>query len=516
MKYKSVILIAILFCCLCQVIAQVVNPLDYGLKDAKLGVDRYKVLLKCHQDAVKKNVAVSYAGVGSIEIEIPEKFTSIPLTSITDFAGCMIKVLNRQKNVYLYSMIQKPMTIEVPAKCIDNADCRSVDELKTGIYLLIVNDTNPWVDNRKGYSYGHTRKDILLLKNGFANNKPVMPYNNHQSKPKCTYCKVDLKQKVIKNLNFTRDIDSKAITNLIRVEAQDNVLLENISVVTPEGRGLVADRMIHIENCTNVTFYKLRINGTYSDISHSGYAFFLNNIWNHRACNVTAIGNWGVYGTNNINTALIENCDLNRFDIHCYGRDITSRNSIYRNLYNQFSATYGTIRYERCSFLNFTPYLNGGSYNAFTPVDVRFDNCIFNLSQKGNKNTCMVNISGLGSEANKRHELAKKNLPNFSFNNCTINIDKNLKRWYFFNLGSVKDIKPLGNITSISMNNIVINGDAAFDISNVAFETEKPLNVNFNNVYKANGGKREKLQMQPVTVGKNVTVRCNRKLVKKK
>ncbi|MCQ2326556.1 MAG: hypothetical protein MJZ71_03240 [Bacteroidales bacterium] len=213
---------------------------------------------------------------------------------------------------------------------------------------------------------------------------------------------------------------------------------------------------------------------------------------------------------------MIENCDLNRFDIHCYGRDITSKNVVYRNLYNQFSATYGEIRYEGCTFIDFIPYLNASSYNAFTPVNVVFEGCSFNLVQQSNKKTSIAKITGLNIEPNKRPELAKKNLPNFRFSNCTINIDKNLKKWYFFNFGSVKNVKPLGNISDINMKNVTINGDADFDISNVAFETEKPLSINFNKVYKANGSKKEKYQMQPVTVGKNTTVKCNRKVVEKK
>lgn len=496
---------------------EVVNPLQYGLNDAKNGIDRYSVLLRCHQDAVKKGAKVTYAGIGSIEIEIPEKFSTIPLTSETDFAGCALKVLNKQKKaVYLYSMIQKTKTVEVPARCIDKADVREVAELNNGTYLLIVSDKNPWVDNRIGYNYGHTRKDVMLVRNGVGSNKPVMPYDNVQSQAECTFCKVDQNQKVIRNLNVVRDERSTAVTNIFRIETQNNLLLENMNFTTPEGSGLLDDRMVRIENCTNVRFENINVNGTYSAPDHSGYAFNLNNIWNHTAYNVTAIGNWGVYGTNNINKALIEDCDLNRFDIHCYGRDITSKNVVYRNLYNQFSATYGMIRYEGCTFIDFIPYLNASSYNAFTPVDVVFEKCTFNLVQQSNKKTSIAKITGLDTEPNKRPELAKKSLPNFKFSNCTINIDKDLKRWYFFNFGSVKGVNPLGNITNITMKNVIVNGEAAFDISNVAFDTEQPLRINLNKVYNMKGGKKEKYQMQPVTVGKNTTVKCNRKVVEKK
>lgn len=518
MRVKIGIAIAMLLCCMVQVFGQtVVNPLDYGLNVAKTGTERYGVLLKCHQDAVKKNAKVTYAGVGSIEIEIPEKFTSIPLTSETDFAGCTLRVLNSQKkSVYLYSMIQKSKAVEVPAKCLDKADFRKIAELNNGTYLLIITDKNLWVDNRIGYSYGHTRKDVMLVRNGMGSNKPVMPYDNIQSQAECTFCKVDMSQKTIKNLNVVRDARSTAVTNILRIEAQNNVLLENMNFTTHDGTGLVDDRLIRIENCTNVRFENLNVKGTYSATDHWGYAFNLNNIWNHTAHRVTAIGNWGVYGNNNIHKALMQDCDLNRFDIHCYGRDISSKGCTYRNLYNQYSATYGEIRYEDCTFTNFTPYLTGGSYNAFVGVDVVFNRCTFNLTQSGNQKTCITKISGLGHVENKRPELRKKCLPNFSFRNCTINMNQNLKRWYFFNFGNVKEIPDLGYISAINMWNVIINGDASFDISNVAFDTEMPLSINFIKVYSVKNGKRKKYQMQPVTVGKNTTVKCNRKVVEKK
>ena len=57
---------------------------------------------------------------------------------------------------------------------------------------------------------------------------------------------------------------------------------------------------------------------------------------------------------NNINTATLMNCNLNNFEIHCYGRDITSRNCTYHDYYNHFA-------YE---FLS-------GQFNAF-PIHHKF------------------------------------------------------------------------------------------------------------------------------------------------
>ena len=517
MRMKIGIAIAMLLSSIIQVFAQnVVNPLDYGLMDAKTGIERYEALLKCHKDAVKKSAKVTYAGIGSIDLEIPEKFSSIPLTRETDFAGCTLRVLNNRKTVYLYSLRQTPKPIVIPAENIDNADFRNIGQLKNGFYLVIVSDKNPWVDVRINHDYGHTRKDIMLVKNSRGSSKPVMPYNNSQSLPECNFCEVDLIQKVIKNLNIERDSRSTEKTLVFRIEAQNNVTIENISVVTPDGSNLLDDRMMRIEDCTNIQFENININGTYSSEGHSGYAFFMNNIWNHTAHNVTAIGNWGVYGTNNIHTALIEDCDLNRFDIHCYGRDITSRRTTYRNLFNQFASVYGEIRFENCRFIDCTPFVTAGSYNSYVPVDVTFKSCSFDFSHYASKNACIAKIISIDNAQNIRKELAKKNLPNFKLSGCTIDCGSNIEHLYFLNFGKVGNVSPLGYISNITIKNATINGKTIFDIANTKVETDQPLSINLNKVYKTLNGKKEKLVLNKVTVGLSTTVKCNRKVVEKK
>lgn len=512
-KCNSLILLLLLSVFFTPVIAQTINPLDYGINEAKTGVARYEALLKCHKDAVKQGAKVSYAGIREIELEIPAKFTSIPLTEITDFAGCTITVTNTKKRTCLFTLSSAVEPINVSAREIDDANFRSVKALNNGTYLLVITDKNPWVDQRIGHNYGHNRKDVVFVKNGKGNSTPIMPYSNPHSRPECSYGEVNEQEKVISNLHFIRSEKSTAITTLVKVENENNITIRHISVKTPQGSGLKGDHVFGFTNCTNVQLCDIEVDGTYSSASDYGYAFLLNNVWNHTAKNVVANGEWGVYGTNDVQKVLLDGCEINRFDIHCYGRDVTARNCTFNDLYNQFGSVFGRIEYKNCMFNNSVPFITGGSYKAFVGVDVFVTDCVFNVTKNKYNLVRMMKLSGAESP---RGELKKKCLPNFTFSNCTFNIDKSVKQWYFFNLSSMKGVVPLGYVSDITMRNVTINGEAAFDISNVAFETEKPLNVNFNKVYRVKGGRKEKYQMQPVTVGKNVTVRCNRKLVKKK
>lgn len=52
-----------------------------------------------------------------------------------------------------------------------------------GQYLVIVEDETPWVKERRGYSYGHIRKDILYVNNGKVEGEVVSTYTSIDSSP---------------------------------------------------------------------------------------------------------------------------------------------------------------------------------------------------------------------------------------------------------------------------------------------------------------------------------------------
>ena len=166
-----------------------------------------------------------------------------------------------------------------------------------------------------------------------------MPYNNHQSSPSCTWCVA--KPVSLMNVEFNRTKASSFKTFLCDIRGFDGVTLSGISIITPDGEKMTADRAIRLFNCANVKIENVRIEGTYSQIEHSGYGLELNNIWNLSAYKLYGKANWGIFGTNNVNTAYFEECDINRFDIHCYGRDISFHNVNFTDKYNQLASVFG-------------------------------------------------------------------------------------------------------------------------------------------------------------------------------
>lgn len=487
------------------------SPNDFGLDKAKTGLERYEALLRAHQTAVQAGVNVDYAGIDTIRLEIPAKSSRIPLTQINDFKGCVFVVKNTSKACYLFDRRKEGEAISIDKRLIDRGDFRLVDALRQGRYLLIVEDENLWVLNRKGHNYGHPRKDILLVENGLARNSVVMPYDNAYSKLKCTYVKLGKEPLVIKNISIVRDPGCTFLTHVTNIAGADDVRFENVSIKTPESP-LTDDRGISIYNCTNVTMDNVRIEGTYSHTDHSGYGVSLNNVWNYKSTNMYGKANWGIYGNNNVNVARIEDSQINRFDIHCYGRDISFKNVSFFDLYNQYSSVYGTIRYDKCSFTDFVPVLNGGSYNAYVEHDIIFNDCVFNATPR---KRFLIRVGNLNDESNERHELAQKCLPNVRIKNLTVNLQDGEENFYIF-YGKIAE-RPessIGYITQITIDGLTINSSGGKPIkqmmlSNIEIGTKVPVDCQIKNVTVNNPQTKSLLgsSCQYVQLKSNLTVK---------
>ena len=428
---------------------KVVNPLDYGLNEAKTGEERYHILLRAHQEAQKRGLGVSYAGIGHIEVTIPDNAKSIPLTYYTDFAGVTIQVENKKKGMFLYTLSSKLTPITVDGIDIDNRDFSCYPALKTGNKLLVIYDKNPWVQERIGYGKGIERKDVVIVRNGRGRNGPVQGYSTAASMPECYYRDIDANRTIIKNVTFNRTESSTEKTYLIKIENQFNVEVTGVNIHTPDGSGLYGDMVICIVNCADVKLKDISVMGTYSSSKQSGYGIRILNLYNLYVENMYGRANWGIFGNYNVNKAHLKQCDINRFDIHCYGRDVQFDNCSFVGLYNQFSGMYGEIRFNNCTFTDCHPVLIEGSYNAFTPFDLYFDGCTFNFDKK---HPGIVYFSSFSNEDNSRPELSEKSLPNVKIKNSDVNMNDGLTSWYVFNIKKVKGYK--GRFSHISKVNI--------------------------------------------------------------
>jgi len=460
------------------------SPKDYGLLSAKNGEERYIALKRCHEDAVKKNVGVSYAGIDTIEISIPNRANSIPLPRYTDFSGVTLIVTNHYKYFWLYSCRSKTVGIDVTKREIDKGYFKNIDALKKGEKLLIIKDENPWILVRLGYknSTPKFRKDVMLIRNGKAKNKTICPYNNYYSNPSVNYADVGDEEIVIKNLNFIRSKESSEKTNLLEIRNTAHIRINNITITTPQNDLNYSDAAFVIEDCADLTMNDITINGTYSDYGKDGYGIRLLNVYDTKINRLTAKCKWGVFGNYYVNKAQLENCSINRFDVHSYGRDFTFKRCRFTDFYNQFASVYGTITFNDCYFENQIPFLQESTFNAFTPFDLLFSNCTFKLDKKHNY---IVTLYGVPEIVNERAELSSKCLPNITLANCEVYIPEDVQRWYLIESRGVKYKGTFDYVKRIKMKGVKVigNTEAEFAVSDEPLKTTKQVKMKTNLKY---------------------------------
>ena len=441
----------------CAGFGKQLSPFDFGFSEAKNGEERFFAVFRTHVEAIKLGAEVDYSGIEEVDLTIPLSAQSIPLSDNTDFKNAKFCVLNNKSDFHLFSMVAVPESIEIDKKELGRIR-KSLLELKGRNVLLCISDGNLWVKNRSGYSYGATRNDIVVVKKGRMLNTPIMPYDNISSRPLCNYYPLIMKKKVIKNISFSRDPKSTYKTYFIKIEGQYNLKISNISITTPESP-LYGDAAIKIANSAKVRFSDIKINGTYSSEKKFGYGIAMNNVYDACFLRLDAHGKWGVFGTNNVQKISLKDCDINRFDIHCYGRDVVCENTTFRDMYNQFSSLFGTLKFKKCSFINFIPFFAEYSYNAYTGFDFIIDRCKFVVSEKPNKN-CILTVGFLDNIENERPELREKCWPNVYINGLAIEVPSGVKEVYLMKIvRPVTSNKPIGYATSFRLNNISIVGE---------------------------------------------------------
>ena len=491
MKRNSLFrLLSIIICCStalapvwCQ---QRFSPTLFGLDTASTGESRYEVLYRTHEAANAAGAEVDYTGIDTLRLQLPEGWKSIPLGSVTDFKGLVLYVENHSKHGALFSRSANTKAIELDKATIDRGDFSTIPELANGQILLILKDKHPWVAQRIGYGYPQYRSDIILIDNGRGLNRPIAPYNTDSTILNASYCRVQAPV-VVSNLTMHRVDGSTQKTYCVSLHNLDNITLENIHITTPRSK-MIADAAISIGNCTHVTLRDITVDGTYSGYGRTrdyGYAFSMNNVWNSTFDHVVADGNWGVFGTNNLSNTTLTHCDVNRFDIHCYGRDARLVGCILRQKQTQFSSMYGTVEFDSCLFADCIPVRVRSSYNAYTPFDIVMRHCTFEATLRHH---ALVNMMLLDTNLNRRPELQEKCWPNLTIDDLTVIAPVTVRHLYLYDPTGTRSEcrKPVGHISTIQADGIRVvrpNGRKAspmVELTSYPFATQNELKVDIH------------------------------------
>ena len=433
-----------------------ISPFDYGLREAVSDTDRYWALYHAHAEALARGVEVSYEGIDTLEIELPADFKSIPLGPHTDFSGLVLYVTNHARHGSLFTMPNRQKELTMTKHRVEAGDFRIMPDLASGDKLVVLKDENPWTE-RIGYGYRVFRQDLIWVHDGKGINKPIAPWNTDSTQLVASYFDVDTSKKVFRGLTLHRHEGSTFRTGCLYLNGQFNVLVENIHVTTPKSR-MIADGVFSVSNSARITFRDVTVDGTYSGYGRwrdYGYAFALNNLWDTKFEQVTADGNWGVFGTNYLSNTTLTDCDINRFDIHCYGRDVLLKRCTLRQRQTQFSSMYGTVIFDSCRFADCIPVRIRSSYNAYTPFDIIMRDCIFELTRRHHS---LVNVMLLDTATNSRPELSRKCWPNLTVSNMTVIAPGSVRTMNLYEpTGTLSELKkPVDYINKVNVNNLKI------------------------------------------------------------
>lgn len=464
-----------------------VSPNDFGLMTAINGEERYWALYKAHIAALRIGTEVDYSSVGDIFITIPADASTIPLTTQTDFHDITITVENDTHNFTLFSLISEAQKIIINQNDVDGDCFEKYPVLCDGVKLLIIEDKSPWVENRRGHDYGFIRKDIRLLVDGIAQNGNIMPYYDVEtSKPECSFVATDDAEKYINNLHFVRAESSSYKTFLFKIVGQNNLVIQNITIKTPWDTGMFGDQIIAISNCANIRFNGIKIDGSYSRKDHFGYGIGMNNVYNVSFDNLEGNANWGIFGNNNINVCSLENCDINRFDIHCYGSDVTMKGCTLREMMGQFSSTFGTIRYQNCTFINYLPYYTETSFNSYVPFTLEIKNCKMRISSNAPLKNVACYMGRLNAQENLRPELNKRSWPNVIIDGLKIENETGVNDFFIFYVEpKVSDKRPVEGISIIKVRGLDVSSATNIKICNKEIRTSKTVIIDIRKKRKS-------------------------------
>lgn len=447
------------------------SPLDYGIREASSDSARFWVLWNTHNDALTTGTTVTYLGIDTLDLEIPSNAVSIPLSSHTDFGNVVFRVKSTTKGLFLFSYCPKMDPIEANSDTL----CLAIDEgdfsafaprLKDSAWLIEVTDSSPWVRNREDHTYGHFRKELLRVKDLRSSDTPVLPYQDEKSAPVIKGRCIDNERPLFfGNITFLRDSASTTRVYLVDIENCVGVTLRNINVVTPKSV-LNDDCIIKIYNCADVVLDSVTLIGSYSHTYHSGYGLLMDNLRDTRVSHLFARSDWGIFGTNNMCNTTMVDCDFNRFDIHCYGRDVSFCRCRQQDSYNQFSSVVGTISFDSCQFDDFIPVLIEDSYNAYTHFRLSMRCCFWHLTKE--KHTLMKAGRIAPAQAGRNELDNFVSLPDVDIDGLTLQYDKKVRQLLLFQYNGRKQKTPFQGVRNIVLHNI-------------NYEGPKPLNIEIAN-----------------------------------
>lgn len=262
-----------------------------------------------------------------------------------NFDGLTLDCTNNNSQRNLFSLVSEPLSSE--ASTIEDLAADEIFNMARG--LIFAYDPTPLYKRSGDHDYNYFRHDVFLVENNIVLGSPCLPYDA-ETQLELSYIILNYNSTQVRNLNVIRRGD--ADLRVLYAVYQYNLIVDNLCVDTLVNFDEM-DGAFSIDNVHTLIFNNITINKGYRDTRGANYIFELYWITNLLCNNIkAAYSTWGCFGTRGINGAHIQNSTINRFDIHCYGKNILATNCIFVNNFNQCQCTTGYITFRNCSFID--------------------------------------------------------------------------------------------------------------------------------------------------------------------
>lgn len=211
---RIVLILPCILAAICNINATKVFIKDIDTDFSIFSYSNFEKLLSVHKDAISKGCEIDYSGVDTIKLDIPNTAKSIPLPNIIDFKNTVFVVNNEQKDLSLFTLSHELKSIDISSERLNRLDFSDIKEFYGKKVILVIQDENSWIKERKGYGTPHIRRDILIVNKGKAENTPIQPYRQDTSKPIVSYRDVTGEQIKLQNLKMFRTDQSTYNTPL--------------------------------------------------------------------------------------------------------------------------------------------------------------------------------------------------------------------------------------------------------------------------------------------------------------
>ena len=438
----------------------------------------------------------------------------IPVKYDVDLRGSVIFVNNN--NCYsMYDILNDNETIYSYESSIDKSELKKGknyftmdDNSLPRNCVLHVKDNNAWsTRNDAGNIYDEFRGELMFHNiMGNCMGELIYGYDDEATDLYFKYSNYNSRQLTFKGCEIKIETTPNVTIGTINCKRHNTHISDFFINPKPNSLNNVQfkNSVIHFEDCYNVEVSNIigfNIAGGEGENNGSGYTLRFSRCYkiNMHDCNIN--GYWGCTAMNSVKDIKIDNCTLNRIDIHEYFMDMFIQNCKIYDWGINVGGGRGTLSFNNCKFINMQRPNVGGQtvVNINNTYGGLFDGTIsfrdIEIIKDGlDVSLIKVNyVTGTNTRGNVK-------MPNVIADNIVCReLADDTKNLYIYSLSGATDNKAIKKANSIYLSNIIgysstdgiipvelIKDSTAQDMYDTSYETRTVLNNVIANIASSN------------------------------